>query len=166
MPVIPAAHSATSLITALQSIGAVARSALDGSKHALPIANRSYLASALSVQPIHRQTHQLLCRDPGTTNAKVGGAIVASLTGGILLIIYQSACQRTFKSCHPEGGPEGILQKMMRGRGTRLLASLLHVWNRLTFLTYTRKLAHAATDRTDIYLDVHFVLNSGVLVGS
>jgi len=79
MPAIHTARATLSWFTIFDVIGAATKAALG-----VKAANQSH--NLPQPQPRHHH-HHLGPRDPGTSNAKVGGAIVAALTVGIVVFV-------------------------------------------------------------------------------
>lgn len=87
MPPIFHAFSSTPWPLVAESIGAPAESALGAAE------------MAAGYPPTYHKTHLLSGRDPGASNAKLGGGIVGGLTLGILLFLVIITC------CHGRSPP-------------------------------------------------------------
>lgn len=91
MPAVPIARttSANPPSTIIEVIGATTRSAFEDSRHV-------QLGASWSHQPQlqYRHSQHLHARDPGASNAQLGGAIVASVTGSILIVVFLCLCCR------------------------------------------------------------------------
>ncbi|KAF2823060.1 hypothetical protein CC86DRAFT_409831 [Ophiobolus disseminans] len=97
MPAVPIART-TGGISILEIIGATATSATEDSRPAADWSRYSFLQ--------HRHYQHLHTRDPGASNAQLGGAIVASVTGSILLIVIFCLCHRRKNARSPRSSPD------------------------------------------------------------